>query len=157
MNAQEGAGMAGVLLVEDDAEDVEMTERAFRKVRIRNPLHVVRSGEAALQFLRHTGCYADVNEAPRPALVVLDLHLPGLDGCEVLRQIKGDPRLRRIPVVVLTTSSDEADVARCYDGGANTYITKPLEFDRFLEAVLTLGKYWFLVAQIAEDGDAPQA
>jgi len=109
--------MAGVLLVEDDAEDVEITERTFRKGRIRNPLHVVRSGEATLQFLRHTGCYADVNEAPRPALVVLDLHLAGLDGCEVLRQIKGDPRLRRIPVVVPTTSSEEADVARCYDGG----------------------------------------
>ena len=157
MKTKEGAATAAVLLVEDDAEDVEITQRAFHKGSIPNPLHVVRSGEAALEFLHHKGCYTESKEAPRPVLVILDLHLPGLDGCEVLKQIKGDPGLRRIPVVVLTTSSEEADILRCYDVGANTYITKPLEFDQFLEAVLTIGKYWLLVAQVPEDGGVPQA
>jgi two-component system response regulator len=149
--------MAAVLLVEDDAEDVEITQTAFVKGSIPNPLHVVRSGEAALEFLQHTGRYADLTETPRPGLILLDLHLPGLNGCEVLKQIKSDRGLRRIPVVVLTTSSEEADVLRCYDVGANTYITKPVEFDKFLEAVLTIGKYWLLVAQIPEDGEVPEA
>jgi len=157
VNTKQGAGMAAVLLVEDDAEDVEITQRAFVKGSIPNPLHVVRSGEAALEFLQHRGRYADLTETPRPGLILLDLHLPGLNGCEVLKQIKSDRGLRRIPVVVLTTSSEEADVLRCYDVGANTYITKPVEFDKFLEAVLTIGKYWLLVAQIPEDGEVPEA
>lgn len=137
-----------VLLVEDDLEDVQITQRAFERGRIANPLHVVRDGEEAVHYLRHTGPYADEADAPRPGLILLDLNLPRLSGREVLEQIKSDPSLKRIPVVVLTTSSDEADVRGCYDRGANTYITKPVEFSKFLEAVIAIGRYWLHIAEI---------
>ena len=151
MNAPYAGELIPVLLVEDDPEDVEITERAFKKARIANPLHVVRDGEEAMEFLGHTGRYADPKEAPRPGLVLLDLNLPRLDGREVLQRIRQNPALRRIPVVVLTTSSEEADVLGCYDIGANTYITKPVEFDNFLEAVVTIGEYWLCIARIPDD------
>ncbi len=138
-----------VLLVEDDPDDVEITRRAFRKGRICNTLYVARDGEEALHFLRHTGPYAGEDvAAPRPGLILLDLNLPRLDGREVLEVIKNDADLRHIPVVVLTTSSEEADVMGCYDRGANTYITKPVEFSSFLEAVITIGEYWLTIAEI---------
>lgn len=153
MRLEGGGKVVPVLLVEDDIEDVEITRRAFRKGKIANSLHVVRDGEEAMEFLRHTGRYRDAAQAPRPGLILLDLNLPRLDGREVLKRIKGDPGLRRIPVVVLTTSSEEADVLGCYDQGANTYITKPVEFDKFVEAVLAIGKYWLLVAEIPDGGE----
>ncbi len=137
-----------VLLVEDDADDIGITKRAFRKGKIGNPLYVVRDGEEALEYLRQTDRYTDPAAAPRPGLILLDLNMPRLDGREVLREIKGDPDLRRIPVVVLTTSGEEADVLECYDEGANTYITKPVEFEKFLQAVITIGKYWLCFAEI---------
>ncbi len=144
---------AVVLLVEDDLEDIEITRRAFKKGRIANPLFVVRDGEEAMEFLQHTGRYSDAATAPRPSLILLDLNLPRLDGREVLKEIKRDASLRRIPVVVLTTSSEEADVLHCYDDGANTYITKPVEFDKFLEAVITIGQYWLYFAEIPDGGE----
>jgi len=149
VNTDQRYRTVSVLLVEDDLEDVEITRRAFRRGRIANPLHVVRDGEEAMEFLRHTGRYADGGEdAPRPGLILLDLNLPRLDGRAVLERIKGNPDLRRIPVVVLTTSSEEADVGGCYEDGANTFITKPVEFADFLEAVVTIGRYWLCVAEI---------
>ncbi len=141
-----------VLLVEDDPDDVAITQRAFEKGRIMNPLHVVRDGEEAMEFLEHTGRYADDDKAPRPGLILLDLNLPRLDGREVLKRIKASLSLRRIPVVVLTTSKEQADVLNCYDDGANTYITKPVEFDNFLKAVVTIGKYWLAIAEIPDGG-----
>ncbi len=138
-----------ILLVEDDPDDVVIARRALKKGMIANSLYVVGDGEEAIQFLRHTGPYADgEKEAPRPGLILLDLNLPRLDGREVLEIIKNDPKLRRIPVVVLTTSSEEAEVRGCYDKGANTFITKPVEFDNFLEAVVTIGQYWLTIAKI---------
>lgn len=151
MSTQEPGKMVDVLLVEDDLEDIEITRRAFKKGRIANPLYVVRDGEEAMEFLQHTGRYADAAKAPRPGLILLDLNLPRLDGREVLKLIKGDDNLRRIPVVVLTISSEEADVLACYDRGANTYIVKPVEFDNFLDAVITIGQYWLCIAEIPDD------
>ncbi|KPK65901.1 MAG: hypothetical protein AMK73_01575 [Planctomycetes bacterium SM23_32] len=142
--------MLPVLLVEDDAEDIYIAQRAFEQGKIANPLHVVRSGEEALEFLQRTGCYVGAAEAPRPGLILLDLNLPGMRGHEVLERIKQDPQLRRIPVVVLTTSGEEADVCVCYDRGANTYIVKPVAFDKFLEAVKTVGRYWLVVAKLPD-------
>ena len=152
MNPEKGSKMISVLLVEDDLEDIEITRRTFKKAQIANALYVVRDGDEAMEFLQHTGRYADEAEAPRPGLILLDLNLPGLDGREVLKLIKEDPNFRCIPVVVLTTSSEEADVLGCYDKGANTYITKPVEFNKFLKAVIAIGKYWLCIAAIPETG-----
>lgn len=141
-----------VLLVEDDPDDVAIAKRAFKKGKIANSLYVARDGEEAMHFLKHTGPYADgEKEAPRPGLILLDLNLPRLDGREVLDIIKSDDDLSCIPVVVLTTSSEEADVMGCYERGANTFITKPVEFNNFLEAVLTIGQYWLSIAQIPSE------
>ncbi len=148
MNPDEDDETTSVLLVEDDSEDIEIARRAFQKGRIANPLYAVRDGEEAMEFLHHRGRYADAAEAPRPGLILLDLNLPGLDGRDVLKLIKDDPDLHRIPVVVLTTSSEKADVVGCYDKGANTYITKPVEFGKFLQAVITIGQYWLGIAVI---------
>ena len=144
-----GTQLAPVLLVEDNPGDVEITRRAFTKADIRNPLHVVRDGQEAMEFLEHRGSYAGGEKvAPRPGLILLDLNLPRLDGREVLRRIKNDPHLSPIPVVVLTTSNDEEDVLSCYDAGANTYVTKPIAFDGFLKTVRTIDRYWFSTAEI---------
>lgn len=141
-----------VLLVEDDLEDIQITRRAFEKARVANPLYVVRDGDEAMEFLRHQGRYTDESKAPRPGLILLDLNMPGMSGREVLQLIKTDPDLRRIPVVVLTTSSEEADMLGCYDKGANTYITKPVEFEKFLQAVITIGRYWLSIAAVPDKG-----
>ncbi len=150
MRAEASAARLPILLVEDDAEDVEITRRAFRKANIRNPLYVVRDGAEAMEFLRHTGRHSDGAKAPRPALVLLDLNLPRMNGRDVLAKVKGDPQLRRIPVVVLTTSAADTDVATCYDRGANSYITKPLDFGEFLRVVTTIGSYWLETVQIPD-------
>ena len=153
MAPKERTELVNILLVEDDPDDIEIARRAFERGKIANPLYVVRDGEEALEFLQHSGRYADPDDAPRPGLILLDLNLPRLDGREVLKHIKADASLRRISVVVLTTSSEEADVLGCYDRGANTYITKPVEYDNFLEAVITIGRYWLAIAEIPDDGD----
>ena len=150
MNPDKGDETTSVLLVEDDPEDIEIARRAFQRGGIANPLYAVRDGEEAMEFLHHTGRYADAAKAPRPGLILLDLNLPGLDGRDVPKLIKDDPDFHRIPVVVLTTSSEEVDVLGCYDKGANTYITKPVEFGQFLQAVITIGQYWLGVAVIPD-------
>ena len=147
MNDDTGCKMAPVVLVEDDAGDVEITRRAFEKGNIANPLYVVRDGEEAMEFLTHKGRHTDTARAPRPCLILLDLNMPRLDGRAVLKLIKNDPDLRRIPVVVLTTSNDESDVRSCYDIGANTYVTKPVEFADFLEAIIAINRYWLHIAR----------
>ena len=131
-----------ILLVEDSPEDYETTERAFRRSGLKNPIHRCADGDEALDFLFRRGEHAD---APRPGVVLLDLNLPGTDGREVLAEIKADPELKQIPVIVLTTSSDDRDVAACYKAGANSYIQKPVDLEGFMRAIERLNDYWFEV------------
>ncbi|WP_026425506.1 response regulator [Actinokineospora inagensis] len=134
-----------VLLVEDDDGDVLMTREAFEHYKIRNQLHVVRDGEQAVQFLRREGQYAD---APRPDLILLDLNLPRFDGRQVLAEIKADAELRMIPVVVLTTSEAEEDILRSYQLHANAYVTKPVDFDRFIEIIRKIDEFFVTVVKL---------
>jgi CheY-like chemotaxis protein len=134
-----------VLLVEDDPGDVLMTREALAESKVMNELHVVSDGEEALEFLHRRGPYAD---APRPGLILLDLNLPRLDGREVLAQVKQEPELRRIPVVVLTTSQAEEDILRSYDLHANAYISKPVDFDRFLEVIRQIDQFYISVVSL---------
>ncbi len=133
-----------ILLVEDDIVDVKTVRRAFKENKIVNELHVVGNGEEALAYLRNEGSYADAGQHPRPGLVLLDLNMPVMSGIEFLRLAKADPSLRSIPVVVLTTSKMENDRVQSYDLGVAGYIIKPVEFDKFVEAVRTLDLYWTL-------------
>jgi CheY-like chemotaxis protein len=135
-----------VLLVEDDPGDVLMTREAFEHYKIRNVLHVVTDGEQALQFLRRTGDYAD---APRPGLILLDLNLPRLDGLEVLAELKADPVLKVIPVVILTTSQAQQDVLRSYALHANAYVSKPVDFERFMDVIQQIDNFFITVVRLA--------
>jgi CheY-like chemotaxis protein len=143
-----------ILLVEDSAEDVEATVRALRKSGLANPIRHCVDGDEALDYLRQAGKYAGGSEAPRPGVILLDLNLPGTDGREVLDAVKRDEALRSIPVIVLTTSTDERDVRRCYDAGANSYVKKPVDLDGFLAAIQRLSDYWFEVVVLPRDGRA---
>jgi CheY-like chemotaxis protein len=134
-----------VLLVEDDAGDVLMTREAFEHYKIRNTLHVVTDGEQAIQFVRREGEFAD---APRPGLIMLDLNLPRRDGLEVLAELKADPELRVIPVVILTTSQAEEDIVRSYALHANAYITKPVDFERFIEVIRQIDNFFITVVKL---------
>ncbi len=136
-----------LLLVEDSPDDVELTLRAFKKINLSNPIHVVRDGAEALEFLFCTGAYAHRNIQDSPKVVLLDLKLPKVDGIEVLKRIKADPRTKSIPVVILTASREERDVVSSYELGVNSYIVKPVDFEQFVEATRTLGLYWLLLNQ----------
>jgi CheY-like chemotaxis protein len=135
-----------VLLVEDDPGDVLMTREAFEE-NLHNRLDVVTDGAAALDYLRHEGPYT---EAPRPDLILLDLNLPRRDGREVLEEIKADPDLRHIPVIVLTTSQAEEDVLRSYQLHANAYVTKPVDFEGFIEAIKQIDHFFISVVQLPD-------
>lgn len=132
-----------ILLIEDTPEDAEATLRAFKKAGMANPIYHCKDGDEALDFLRNKGKYADPAQAPRPGMILLDLNMPGTDGREVLSEIKGDDTLRQIPVIVLTTSSDERDIQCCYRDGANSYIQKPVDMKGFLESIQRLVDYWY--------------
>jgi CheY-like chemotaxis protein len=134
-----------VLLIEDDPGDVLMTREAFDDAKVANNLYVVSDGEDALAFLRREGTHAEV---PRPDLVLLDLNLPRVDGREVLEQIKNDPELRSIPVVVLTTSESEDDIVHSYSLHANAYVTKPVDFDRFHQVVRQIDDFFVSVVKL---------
>lgn len=136
-----------ILLVEDNPGDVRLTREALRKGRIANNLHVVTDGQAAVDFLKQEGEHGD---APRPHLVLLDLRLPKKSGLEVLEEVKETVQLRRIPIVVLTSSKAEEDIARSYDLHANAYVTKPVEVDDFLEAVRSMEQFWLSVVRLPE-------
>jgi CheY-like chemotaxis protein len=129
-----------VLLVEDNPSDVYLTQVAFRRSRTESQIHVVEDGLQAMAFLRRELPY---DSAPRPDLVLLDLNLPRMDGHKVLQAMKDDPDLRSIPVIVLTTSTAEADITRCYENHANCYIAKPVDFDEFERVVLEIESFWF--------------
>jgi CheY-like chemotaxis protein len=141
----EGQREIEVLLVEDDPGDVLMTREAFHDYKVHNQLHVVNDGEQAMAFLRQEGDYAG---RPRPDLVLLDLNLPRMDGREVLHAIKSDPELSSIPVVVLTTSEAEDDVLRSYSLHANAYVTKPVDFERFIDVVRQIDDFFVTVVRL---------
>jgi len=132
-----------ILLVEDNQDDVELTLHALRKENLANHIHVARDGEEALEFLHHNGN----SLAYPPKLVLLDLKLPKIEGMEVLKQLKSDPRTKHIPVVILTSSKEERDLFNGYHLGANSYIQKPVDFAQFRETVKTAGLYWLVINQ----------
>jgi CheY-like chemotaxis protein len=131
-----------ILLVEDDPAHAEIVRRNFENFRIANTLVHVEDGQAALDYLFRQGIYSDPLSSPAPGLILLDLRLPKVDGIEVLKAVKADSRLNGIPVVILTTSSAEADIARAYDSHANSYLVKPVDFPQFVELMDSLGYYW---------------
>ncbi|GDY12802.1 two-component system response regulator [Planctomycetota bacterium] len=140
-----------LLLVEDNPHDEALTLRAFRKANLSNPVVVVRDGIEALDWLWRQGAYADRDPQQRVAVVLLDLKLPKIDGAEVLRRLRADDRTRLIPVVILTTSTEEADVIRGYANGANSYLRKPVDFGQFMTTVAQLGVYWLAVNELAPE------
>ena len=134
-----------VLMAEDDEHDILATERAWEKNRISNPLHVVRDGEECLDYLHQRGKYAEPGTAPQPGILLLDLKMPKMDGLAVLKHIKQDEGLRRLPVVILTTSKAERDRLASYDLGANAFMVKPVGFEGLTEAVKTVNLFWQIV------------
>lgn len=138
-----------ILLVEDNPSDAELTLRALKKAHVTNDVHVVRDGAEALEFLFGEGAYAARAGSALPRVVLLDLKLPKVDGLEVLRRVKADERTKLIPVVVLTSSREESDMVASYHLGANSYIVKPVDSDKFFEAVHEIGLYWLLLNEPA--------
>ena len=134
-----------ILLVDDNAGDIELTKVALRDAKIVNEVHVTRDGEEALAFLRRQGEFA---QAPRPDLVLLDLRMPKVDGYQVLAEMKGDPELRRIPVVVMSSSSAEQDLARAYDAQVSAYLVKPSHFEEYFNAIRAVKELWFHIVAL---------
>ena len=138
-----------ILLVEDNPRDEALTLRALKKSNIVNEVVVARDGVEALDFFFGTGIHASRDTTVMPQLILLDLKLPKLDGLEVLRKLRADERTKRLPIVVFTSSSEEEDMLKSYDLGANSYVRKPVDFDQFLEATRQLGLYWLVLNQVA--------
>jgi CheY-like chemotaxis protein len=141
-----------ILLVEDSPGDRRLTEEALKESKVKNRLYCVEDGVEAMAFLRKEGKYAKV---PRPDLILLDLNLPRKDGREVLAEVKTDPEFRRIPVVVLTVSKDEADVMKTYDLHANCYITKPIDLEQFMNVVKSIEDFWLVLVKLPPNGKRP--
>lgn len=139
-----------ILLADDDSDDRMLAEDALAESRLANAVRYVEDGEELLDYLYHRGKYADPESAPRPGLILLDLNMPRKDGREALREIKADASLRRIPIVVLTTSKAEEDIYRTYDLGVNSFITKPVTFDGLVEVMKVLNRYWFEIVELPD-------
>lgn len=137
-----------ILVAEDDPDDRLLIQDALNEALIVNDLHFVEDGELLLNYLQHRGKYSDPHAAPRPGLILLDLNMPRKDGREALKEIKTDPDLRLIPVVILTTSKAEEDILRSYDLGVSGYVTKPVRFDHLVEVMKVLGTYWFEIVEL---------
>lgn len=137
-----------ILMADDDAEDRAFAEEALTEARLANPLKFVDDGEQLMDYLHRRGRYADPDVSPRPGLILLDLNMPRKDGREALREIKEDPDLRTIPVVVLTTSQSDEDIVRSYQLGVNSYIQKPVTFERLVKVMQVLGRYWFEIVDL---------
>ncbi|MGI8407512.1 MAG: response regulator [Actinomycetota bacterium] len=142
----QGNGPIEILLVEDNAGDVRLTRKALKESKVMNTLHVLTDGDEALEFLRRQSPFED---AVRPDLILLDLNLPKKDGLEVLAEVKSDAELRRIPVVILTTSQAAENILQAYDLHANAYIIKPFDFDRFIDVIKTIEAFWFRTVKLA--------
>lgn len=141
-----------ILMADDDPDDRMLTKEAFDEAQLANELHFVEDGEQLMDYLYRKGAYANLAGFPLPGLVLLDLNMPRKDGREALEEIKGNPDLRRIPIVVLTTSKAEEDILRSYDLGVNSFIIKPVVFESLVEIMKTLGKYWFEIVELPPDG-----
>lgn len=139
-----------ILMADDDSDDRSLTREALLEGHLANDLRFVNDGEELLEYLRGEGKYAGV-DVPRPGLILLDLNMPKKDGRIVLQEIKGDPVLRQIPVVVLTTSKADEDIYKSYDLGVNSYIVKPVTFDALVDIMQTLGKYWFEIVELPRE------
>lgn len=144
-----------VLLAEDDADDRLTVREAFVEARLLNDMRYVVDGQDLMDYLLHEGKYTAPGAAPRPGIILLDFNMPKMDGREALREIKAHPDLRRIPVVVLTTSKAEEDVFRSYDLGANSFITKPVTFSSMVETIKVLGEYWFEIVELPKNHNLP--
>lgn len=140
--------MITIVLADDDADDRKLTQDAFMENRLANEFHTVEDGEELLDYLLRRGKYQSLNGEPLPGLILLDLNMPRKDGREALKEIKLHPDLRRIPIVVLTTSKAEEDIVRSYDLGVNSYVTKPVTFKSLVELIKVLGRYWFEVVEL---------
>lgn len=140
-----------ILLADDDEEDRMLAADALEESRVVNDLRFVQDGEELLDYLYHRGKYAAPGSSPTPGLILLDLNMPRKDGREALREIKADPDLRRLPVVVLTTSKAEEDIYRTYDLGANSFITKPVSFDGLVAVMRDIGRYWIEIVELPPD------
>lgn len=138
-----------ILIADDDQEDRMLAEDALKESRLVNDVRFVEDGEELLDYLHHRGRFAEPDSSPRPGMILLDLNMPRMDGREALRLIKGDPDLRRIPVVVLTTSKAEEDIYRSYDLGVNSFIIKPVTFESLVNIMRVLERYWFEIVEIA--------
>jgi len=149
MSKQTFGNLVEILMVEDNPGDVRLTQEALKEGKVRNKMHVVGDGVEALAFLRREGQYAD---APHPDLILLDLNLPRRNGREVLAEIKEDPDLRRIPVVILTISQAEEDILKTYDLHANCYITKPVDLDQFIKVVKSIEDFWLTIVKLPPNG-----
>lgn len=149
-----GKSARTILLVEDSPEDAEAVFRAFQKAGLINPLHHCYDGDDALDYLHRRGPYAGLGQAPRPSIILLDLNMPGTDGREVLAELKQSADLKKIPVVVLTTSSDERDIEKCYEIGASSYVRKPVDLDGFMRAIQMLQGYWLEIAILPKTDEA---
>lgn len=141
-----------ILLTDDDEEDLQMTLEALRESRLGNDLRITRDGEELMDYLLRRGRYADPSDAPMPGLILLDLNMPKKDGREALAEIKANPDLRQIPVIVLTTSKAEEDIFRSYDLGVNSFISKPVTFAGLVEAMKVLSQYWFEIVELPHGG-----
>ena len=137
-----------ILMADDDADDRLLAQDALTECRLANEIRFVENGEELLDYLHQRGKYGPPNIVPRPGIILLDLNMPRKDGREALREIKADPELCRIPVVVLTTSRADTDIGRIYELGANSFITKPVTFESLVEVMRTLGKYWFEIVEL---------
>jgi len=151
--SREKAEPIAILMADDDADDRMLARDAWQESRLGNTFRFVEDGQELMDYLHRKGRYAH-EDAPRPGLILLDLNMPRKDGRQALQEIKSDPELRRIPVVVLTTSKTEEDILRTYDLGANSFISKPVTFERLVEIVRTLGTYWFNIVELPNSGSS---
>ncbi|MGI9512133.1 MAG: response regulator [Anderseniella sp.] len=137
-----------ILIADDDEDDLMLIADAFEESRLKNPIDFVKDGEELMLYLRKEGPYADTDDIPLPGIILLDLNMPKKDGRTALKEIREDPKLRNIPIVVLTTSKSEEDILKTYDLGVNSFITKPVTFDRLVDVVKVLRQYWIEIVAI---------
>jgi two-component system, response regulator len=152
MSSKKAAKIITILLADDDPDDRQLAQDALAECRLANEIHFVEDGEQLMDYLLRRGAYAGRAKEPLPGLILLDLNMPRKDGREALKEIKAHPQLRRIPVVVLTTSKAEEDILRTYDLGVNSYITKPVTFESLVEIIKVLGRYWFEIVELPGSG-----